>query len=160
MIIFTVASIVPRMLGRNTDPPHIPFAAFADVFPGQPRSGVAARKFSCPMSDFGGYRGRTDEFCYLYLATGVFSRVGTTISKESIRVIYFTLRDNTLKMGDLMLLLGTPEVRDYGYFSYFRWPQSGATAVTDLSRGKSFFLLAVRSILIVDAGGDFLKAME
>src|SRR4026207_857687 len=107
---FTILILCTRGLARNTLPPSSPFASFADIFPGQSDDSIKARGFFCIMSP-----DRSDEHCVLKLETGSISGVRVLIAQHMILQIQFTLREDLLKLGDLMLFLGTPDNRQNGH---------------------------------------------
>ena len=121
-------SITAVTICRSAPPPPSPFASFADVFPGQPRSAVEARRFSCVTGSYNGSEGAPNEHCTLNSATGVFSQVSVGIYKDVVQSIYFTSHDNTIRVGDLMLLWGQGNVREIGRTTYLDWRDNGVTA--------------------------------
>jgi len=146
----TVSVGVGVLAGYRT--PLNPFSIFADVFPGQPRSAVAARGFSCPASFFFITEpGLTDETCFLNPTAGPFFQVSVITSQDLIRHITFTLRENTLTLGDLAALWGMPEVHEYGHAAFFMWSNSGVIATTIAYTGEFSLFLPVRTVYIPDA---------
>jgi hypothetical protein len=128
------ASVVA--LARTATPSPSPFAAYADVFPGQIRRAVAARGFSCLERYDGGYSPNLD--CTLNPVAGDFSQVSLVIEDGVIDEISFGLRDDTFRVGDLMLLWGAPVVHEFSRSVYLHWRSQGVFA---LVRGYSEFSL-------------------
>ena len=126
---FTVVSLSARMAAQYTAPPPNPLASFADMLPGQPGSDLEARGFSCYGEDYD-YQD-AEATCVIDLATGAFTRVGVLISGDNIiRYVTFMTRGNVLRLGDLMLSLGRPEMHRYGQHMEFAWPGTGIVAST------------------------------
>jgi hypothetical protein len=140
--------ICTKSFAQDTVPPPNPFAPFADVFPGQPGNGVEARGFSCVRRPYGAYRGLED--CTCILATGAFSLVEVIISEGTIRQTDFTMRGSTLRIGDLAMLWGIPDVHKGVHTPYFYWPGNGILATTISYSGQFSFFLALRSVLFTD----------
>lgn len=109
------------VLLRSTTQPTNPFASFADLLPRTPRSAIQAWGFVCPQSgedDFEHYMGST---CILWPTEGLFAQVDVVISEGDIRQTVFTVSEDTLRVGDLMVLWGTPEIRRYSRSVYLLW---------------------------------------
>jgi hypothetical protein len=137
-----------RALGQNAQPPLDPFASFDDVFPGQPRSAIVARRFSCLTNAYENYSEAPNELCLLRPKDGLFSQVSVGVKGDIIRNILFILRDNTLTIGDLMMLWGKQDFHMYNGTSYFYWGDTGNTA-TGVSHSRRFSLfLPLRSVYI------------
>jgi hypothetical protein len=141
---FTAVSVGARALAGYTASPPNPFAAFADVLPGQPRSAIVARGFSCPVSFFS--PGVTEESCILNLATGSFSQIQVTISHGVIFQSFFTMPGDVLKLGDLILLWGTPKIHENEHSVSFLWPGHGVVASAAIQTGQFSPFLPVRII--------------
>jgi hypothetical protein len=122
-----------------TQPSPEPFVSLADLFPGQPRSAVEARGFSCMVIGFGTYA----ETCLLLPNTGIFSEIGVTTSPLGyVNSSYFRLREDTLRLGDLAALWGRPEVYDQYEYLLFSW-FGGSVNATSAYTGRFSFLLPV-----------------
>ncbi len=109
------------VLVRSTTQPTDPFASFIDVFPRKPRSAIEARVFRCPPTDEDADEYYTGYTCFLWPAAGPFAQVAAVISEGNIRQTVFTSRPNTLRVGDLMVLWGRPEIRMYSHAVYLLW---------------------------------------
>jgi hypothetical protein len=120
------------------------FSAYAHFFPGQLKSAVVARGFSCPVSFFS--PGVTEESCILNLATGSFSQIQVTISHGVIFQTFFTLRGDWLKLGDLISLWGIPQIHEYEHSVSFLWPGHGVVASAAIQTGQFSPFLPVRII--------------
>jgi hypothetical protein len=131
--------------------PFDPFAAFADVFPGQSRSAVAARGFSCPSANaHDTYQDLSEETCTLSPESGPFSRVELVLSGDTISQIGFMMRDDMLKIGDLMRLWGKAEVQEYSRSVYLFWRSRGIVALAPWHTGQFSVFLPVRWVYFLD----------
>jgi hypothetical protein len=142
---FSVMSLGARAVAQHTEPPPNPLASFADLLPGQPGSDLEGRGFSCyeEAYDYGAAR----DNCLIHLATGAFTRIGLLISKDrTIRQVTFSVRENTLRLGDLMLTLGRPEIHRYGHQMTFYWRSTGIAASTIVYNGQYSAFLPLWSI--------------
>jgi hypothetical protein len=120
--------VILGMLGvmHNVSSPLNPFAAYADIMPGQPSGAIDAHGFSCPMREYNG----SEIYCRKSWETGVFSSVEVVHSDGQIRRTDFALREGTLNIGNIALLLGLSEIHPH-------------TNVLFLWRGKLGFALVV-----------------
>lgn len=120
---------------RSLSSPVNPFAAYADILPGQPWSNTEAHGLDC-----GTYSADNAyvETCYLRPANGIFSRIRVGREGDTVELLIFTMRQNTLTLGDVALdfgiqLAGQPARNswmvgeysiviwmDYGHFSHFQ----------------------------------------
>jgi hypothetical protein len=149
-----IVSMTVVAIGRSAPIPPNPFASFADVFPGQPRSAITAWDFSCVINSYAAFDGVPNEYCTFNPATGTFSQVRIAIYKNVIQSIVFVLRENTLTVGDLMLLWGRVTVRGINRAAYFYWHRSGIAATAVNHSGQFSLLLPVRSVTIAYSGGQ------
>jgi hypothetical protein len=127
---FTVVNIAATVLGGYVEgrPLFNPFAAWVDALLGQPRSVIDARAFSCPISTYNYYVTLTEDHCYLTLTGGAIAQVSVYISHGFVRHVYFKLRDNTLKVRDLLILWGRSANQNQEkrlLVARFVWPGSG-----------------------------------
>jgi hypothetical protein len=131
-----------------------PFVTLADMLPGQSASGVQAHGFSC-YSEAYDYRS-TELHCFIDLPTGAFVRIGLFISQAwMIHSAAFTMRGNAIRLGDLMLILGKPQLHRYGRQIIFEWPTRGVTAsaFADRSPISPFLPLWSMSFTLLSASG-------
>jgi hypothetical protein len=96
-----------------------PFLEYMDIFPGQSTDAVKSRTFSCV--DIHSYQVSSDQSCALTVSSSVFSHIEITISGGYIRDTTFTMRDDTFKVGNLVLLFGNPTFRVSPYNVFFSW---------------------------------------
>jgi hypothetical protein len=147
---FAAASMSAMALAQYTPAPPNPFASFADVFPGQPRSSLIARRFSCLTVGYDTARAAPDETCVLLPASGLFAQVEVIVSRSLIREITFTLREDTLRVGDLMLFWGEPTVTIYSRSVYLYWRSRGVFAIVVGYSERFSLQLPVRRVSIGD----------
>ncbi len=145
---FTILNLCTRGLGRSTTPPSSPFASFADIFPGQPDDSIKTRGFYCIMTPSDAHS--SDEHCIVKLETGSISEIRILISQHLIRQIQFTLREDLLRLGDLMLLLGTPNNHQNAHTIGFVWPGSGIYASADSETRVFSPLIHLRMVSFTD----------
>jgi hypothetical protein len=143
----TVVSLGAIAWARYGVPSPNPFSSYVDIFPGQPSSALQARGFSCSM-EFNRYT--SNEYCFSYPAAGVFSKVGVVVSKGVISIISFTMRENTLRLGDLMMLWGKPDFTENDRSTYYFWRGSGVTAIADNDTGRFTHYFPVRRAIIAN----------
>ena len=147
---FAAASMSAMALAQYTPAPPNPFASFADVFPGQPRSSLIARRFSCLTGSYNFTEGAPNEYCTLNPASGIFSHVMVGINQDTIQNILFMVRDDTLRVGNLMLLWGKPEVHEYSRSVYLYWRSRGVFAIASHDTARFSLFLPVRRVSIGD----------
>ncbi len=99
-------------------PPSNPFLEYVDIFPGQPINMVEARAFSC--RDTNNYYA-SEVNCMFTPASGIFDSIETVIWERVIRKTTFTLRGNTMKIGDLALLFDAINFHAYPRKVFFFW---------------------------------------
>ncbi len=96
-----------------------PFLEYADIFPGHTLSETPARPFFCWTSN--SYNHAWEVSCRFTPASEVFSRVEIILANGIIRQTSFTLRDNLLNVGELVLLFDEPRFRAYPGIAFFFW---------------------------------------
>ncbi len=96
-----------------------PFLEYNYAFPGQISPALNSEVFTCFETHT--YNTLAEKSCSMNLASGIFSRIETSIYEGVIRQTTFTLRDNTLKIGDLALLFNAPNFHAYPRKVFFFW---------------------------------------
>jgi hypothetical protein len=150
-VAFTVLIIGARVLGASLPLPPDPFEAYADLFPGQPRSAAVASGFSCPASFFNpGAVPLPIETCVFWPVTGPFSQIIVSVSQDEIRQLRFILRGTALKMPDLIAWWGAPLIEDVGEVRQYHWTVRGthASVIVLTGRHSPMSLLHSVSLLI------------
>jgi hypothetical protein len=127
---FAIVNIGVSGLAHKPFLPVNPFAEYVDVFPGQPKSAIEARGFSCqePVYNYG--NASLEEYCDWNPESGVFSSVAVMIYQQVVHQISFTLRDNRLRVGDMATWLEKSDVKVYRDTVYFTLPDSLVIAKT------------------------------
>jgi hypothetical protein len=115
---FAVVTIGVKVLSKPIVAPFDPFSAYVDIFPGQHMSAVRARGFLC-NSTYDYYHDPAVEDCTFTPAAGVISGVNVAVSEDVIRQITFTMRENSLKVGDLVLLMAVQHFHAYTHDVFF-----------------------------------------
>jgi hypothetical protein len=118
----TLTNIGLRTLAHSTQSvqaPSNPFLEYADVFPGQASQALNSRPFSC--GNIYAYGSSSATACTVVLSSGIFSDIETTVWDGLIHQTTFTLHDDAMKIGDLVLLLGNPHFRAYPRRAFFFW---------------------------------------
>lgn len=132
---FGAAIALMMGLAHLTDHPSNPFAAYADVLPGQPREAVEARGFDCWLRDYN-YHDPTETRCILKLTEDTFSSVEVVYANGIIHQTSFMLRDSTISVGELVVMLNASEIQSHGSI-YFTW--QGQIGVAQLVRPSKHF---------------------
>ena len=99
-----------------------PFESYRDIFPGQPMSALEGRGFSCQFAqDHNYYATPLEGQCLLTPATGRFSSIEVSITAQRVQLIRFSLRENTFKLGDLLVMFNVPDFRVYPQTTFAFW---------------------------------------
>jgi len=144
LIGFTTLNFGAKALGQSGVAARDPVAEFADVLPGQPKSAIVARGFSCPAL---AYRS-PNEHCSLRPKRSAFSHVDVDIVSGRISHSSFNVRSNLLRVGELVLLWGIPEIEAGANTVVLRWHRIDTTAIATSHTGKFSFLLGVDRLFI------------
>lgn len=124
-IAFTVTSVVSLARFVAQAPPN-PFAAFANMLPGQPGSVVERPGFSCVDIPYP----TSTKVCTLWFETGIFSRVEVSVNAGVIHSTIFRVRERVIRLGDLMELWGKPMTELYQSSFHVSWMQGNITVLT------------------------------
>ena len=133
---FAVINIGVRGLARYPSLPVNPFAEYADIFPGQPKSAVEARGFICEASVYNFGNTAFEEYCGWKPESDVFSSLHVVLYQQIIQQVSFTLRDKGLRVGDIAIGLETSNMKVYPGFVYFMLPSSIVTVRTTAKAGR------------------------
>jgi hypothetical protein len=126
----TVVNIGARLLAQYPAPPPSPFSSYADIFPGQPANAIEGRGFACSTHDGDAFGSRLETYCHLFSQDNFFSLLGVLIMDNRIRQITFTMFDQTLRVGDLALFLGSAHFRTTPNLMVFSWRGKAGLAST------------------------------
>ena len=140
----TAVNLGARSLGQSRAAARNPFFAYVDVLPGQPKSVAIARSFVCPAQIYD----TQDEHCDFRPKSGVFSHVAVDIVDGTISYGSFTVRNKTLRVGDLVLLWGMPDIEEHGFVVVLRWHHIDTIAMATSSAGKFSLMLGVNRVFI------------
>ncbi|MBX3083727.1 MAG: hypothetical protein KF716_18990 [Anaerolineae bacterium] len=130
---FGAAIALMMGLAHFTDHPSNPFAAYADVLPGQRKEAVEARKFNCWLRD-NPYYAPTETRCILMLTDAPFSSVEVVYASGIIHQTSFMLRDSTINVGELAVMLDLSEIHPRGNIYFTRHGYSGVAQLVRPSK--------------------------
>jgi hypothetical protein len=137
---FALISLGAVTMSKYIPPPPNPFVAYLDIFPGQPMSAVVQRGFSCQSIE-NYYTNPPESRCILTLTNRIFSTIQVAGSNQRVREIKFTLSENRLRLGDLLVMFGLPRFRSYPQITFAFWrdyfvsaPTSGRAMVNPVSQ--------------------------
>lgn len=147
---FTVVMLGMRSLAQYMPSPPNPFPAYAGIFPRQPASAISSWDFSCWSIDSSDYHDPTQESCIFTPAEGVFSKVEVVTARGTIQKLTFILRDNSLQVGDLELLLKIPTIHIFYHVVYFFLPESLVIVETSDHSAQFSRFLPVSTISFTD----------
>lgn len=134
----SVSAVVIASITLDGQHPADPFAAYADLLLAEPPHDFVQRGFECQA-------GTAPTFawdCMAKPADRKFSEIGINITYHDghQRLLTFRPRQNTVLIGDLMLVWGKAEIRVERDYTYFNWPDAHARAIiTTLGRRYSHF---------------------
>jgi len=135
-------------LFRISAQPSNPFPSDLLILPGTPERTVKLMGFSCnPPADIG-----SSQYCTQAPATGTFSLVAVTLSNHVVTRLSFSMRANTLVVGDLPLAWGRPKMQRYGDSICLEWPQVGVSANGQVGYGLFSYFLPLARISFAKIG--------
>jgi hypothetical protein len=133
------------VLSLNEQPIN-PLTSYTSILPGQPRTAMIAKIFSCGFET--GSEGRI-EYCTRSPATGPFLFIAVTFSSNVVSSVDFVARNGALTVGQVAADWGRPQVLVYGQFVLLSWPHVGVTVNGQTqSRRFSYFNPVVRLSII------------
>ncbi len=119
---FTLTNMGARAIAQLSLPTvtlSSPFLQYADIFPGQSSDALDSRRFSC-IDVYRNYLS-AEISCAVTFSSGIFSEIAVTIGNGFIKSTTFIMREDTFKIGDLVLLLGNPKYHAYPRKIFFFW---------------------------------------
>jgi hypothetical protein len=102
------------------------------------------------MSAYGSTPSHFKETCTSLLASGNFSQITVLVTQHEIRQTNFIMRGTALRIGDLIVLWGMPEVKITPYAIHLYWHGRGIHASTLFIPGRYLFFRAVQRITFAD----------
>jgi hypothetical protein len=99
-----------------------PFSVFSDLFGDDARQAALVRGFRCQDTELHSYSQIVSGYCAQRSADKTFSGTYLTLSGNVANEVSFSLRDNALALGDLVVLWGKPEIRLYCEVMVASWP--------------------------------------
>ena len=101
-------------LMHYASPTSNPFAAYTDVFPGQPIGALDELGFDCAVWDYNYYHDATETRCNLSPDAGTFNHIEAIYSSDVIRRVNFEIRDAAYRVDDLVGWLDILEFHQRG----------------------------------------------
>ena len=95
-----------------------PFAPYHDLLGDDARQAALSRGFTCQSSP----SQITYDYCVQQQPSELFSRLSVRMSGDTANETVFSLRENTLTLGDLSALWGKPEIEQYCETMAASWP--------------------------------------
>jgi hypothetical protein len=144
---FVVTTIGAKILSKPIVAPFDPFSVYVDIFPRQSMSAVEAKDFLC-QTPHNIYHHPVHKYCYL-MPAGIISSIKVALSDDVISQITFTMRENSLKVGDLVLLTENQYFRAYSQEVCFHESEGCVIGLTSTA-AQRFLFRPVRSVTFVD----------
>ncbi|MBC7812372.1 MAG: hypothetical protein H7175_14545 [Burkholderiales bacterium] len=113
-----------------------PFSAFSDLFGDDATQAALARGFTCRQSEPGSDLQNSADFCVQRDVDDRFSGIYVYLSANIVNEIRFSLQENTLKIGDLAVLWGEPDIRRYCEAVVVSWPNRHIMALVAPPRSE------------------------
>ena len=107
-----------------------PLAVVSEFFSGDARQTALARGFTCNNPD---YLVTLSDFCTQSNSDQIYAGIYLQITDGNAQEIVLAFRQNALTLGELILLWGTPETRDYCK-ALVSWPIPRITTVVVVPR--------------------------
>ncbi len=138
------------LLARFAQPPSNPFYDYASILPGQPRSALIQRGFSCAEGEVANNRpspSTIGQYCVLPLNKGIFDRIGAVLSHDVVKQVFFIARKDALTVGDLALLWGRPlTISGVGEQITLDWPPSDWSILAITNGTRFSYLMPVHRV--------------
>lgn len=137
-LVFTALSVMT--LWRVTQSPTNPFSTYADILPGQPKQMADAHGFDCQK--------KTDYYlseyatCTLIPKSRTFSQIEVLTADNKIVQSTFSVSENGLKYGDLMMTMSPDKLQIHPYEVFFFWQTLFVTVKTS----KRLHAIALRPL--------------
>jgi hypothetical protein len=129
-----------------------PFSVFSDLFGDDARQAALALGLTCRDTGLRSHPQVADS-CARNITHDVFSGVYLRLSGSVTSEISFWLQQNTLTLGDLVLLWGKPEIRLYCETVVAFWPGRAATGFTAHTRtGRISYYMPVLFVTFSRSG--------
>jgi hypothetical protein len=136
-----LALTLPIALSKSAEAPSDVFVDYVDFFPGQYWSTGLESAFRCNIDIPSGIK-----YCFFRSQKALFEDIGVSIIDGKITRIAFTLRQDTLKAGDLAALWGRPEIQIAGYIAYLDWQNQKIRAIARTDNARFDYFLPVSSV--------------
>lgn len=152
--VLSITIMVAAEVGQERPLSSNPFDAYTDILPGQPSSALAPHGFTCVQRYGRRYNNdlaAVDMLCTLEIETGAVYHIEVTQSDGVIHSINFTLRDEVLCLGDLVVLLDLKDIRPIPHKSVtFTWRGFVGTASLVNWQWQVFTAPHIRRVTLTD----------
>src|SRR5262245_52197629 len=122
-----------------------PFHAYADIFPGQPRSAALVREFLCRETPHPSPADVVEE-CVYASPTGSFSQIRVVVWDSMIVRLDFSVRANMLRVGELLIWWGSDELECDDGAGILRWPERKQVATGYFPNGRLTYFSSVSQV--------------
>ena len=144
---FIVLILGAVMIGGHTTPLSISMSTLQSNIPDQQSLG----------SDWMGYCDASDDsygfgciFYLVYPSQGVFSRIRIEVVEDRIHRLVYTVKDDAIRIGDLVILWGEPRVIEDQRAVNLYWSNIEIRAHVTRQKGSTFYFLPVSQIVVSD----------
>lgn len=128
---FVGAAVLAMPAQQTSSPADDPFAAFADVMPGNSALSFDSTGFAC--SEWRVYSSKHKTQTCTTSLSGEFTQLQVRITNDTIQRISLTPADTTITVDELIALWGEPEMDHYSRSTFLRWRDQGVVAVATRS---------------------------
>jgi hypothetical protein len=135
---FTALILSVRAAGALQTPPQFSKTWFNDIAPGMSRIALEALGYCQP-------NGYAEEQCIADMDSIHFKRVSALVVGGAIQHIDFEVRNQNLRLGDMVMVLGQPSIEVQGSYLYLRW-RDGISALATMHTGRETLLLPLHRV--------------
>ena len=146
---FLIPLLGIRVLGKDATVPD-PVVAVADILSAQSESDLQARGFICDHTH--DYVNEAGKWCVLNPPTGMFSSIAVLFVEGVSHKWLLQMRENSLKVGDLINLWGRPRIHQHDNWGQLDWHSSGDMNLTVSYKGRYSLFLPVGSFMFMGVG--------
>jgi hypothetical protein len=132
-----------------------PFSDFGELFGDEARQAAVARGFTCQDRELNSRLQTLSGYCAQRDADTMFSGIYMWMSGNVADEISFSLRENALTLGDLMLLWGEPEIQLSCTVVAITWPAHRIHGfAAPPPNGQIGYFLPIRSVSFTRSGSS------
>jgi hypothetical protein len=115
-----------------------PFSALRDLFGDDARQAALARGFTCGDDGFQNRSQTISGYCVQQNMDQMFSGIYMRMSGNAADEITFTVRGSMVRLGDLEVVWGSPEIRRYCETMVASWPADDGIVILVVSPTDGF----------------------